>query len=521
MTSYLLVAGLVVGPTLWFLRRSLLAALETSEAQDLRPRVEALRARLAGVDDADLDPVVRSYDELLQLRISIIDRDGVVRADSQVPSAELSHVESHAGRPEFRAALERGYGYAVRTSATTGAEYIYVAVPIPAVGPPRGVLRVARMASSLRGAVSNTLFTLRLSTGVAVSVALLLSLGAAVFISSPLRKMRDAARAFARSEWVPLAPTRTGDELETLSQALVEMGEQIRARLTAAGASEALLRQAVRALPVASILLDHDLAVLEASGALRTRAALTPDREAAELAAVIDHPNVKAARTEASRHGSPVELFAPLPGRLADEARPGLLVPLMRTSGAPWWLLVLGLDRDRGEQDDARLRALVSADRTLDALWQNDREHRPELTQLRQALDEILRCSAPLEADGVQSRQLEAIVAGVLDELRVSAPEQAARIALAPPPANLPPIADALGLAGRAVRSLVRLSLDTARPAVQIEATLAAGDTEVYLALDGGPSIDLGPVRTFCDPLGARVEWHAAEQAIRLSWPRA
>jgi HAMP domain-containing protein len=360
-----------------------------------------------------------------------------------------------------------------------------------------------------------------LSTGVAVSVALLLSLGAAIFVSSPLRKMRDAARAFARSEWVPLAPSRTGDELEALSSALIEMGEQMRARLTAAGASEALLRQAARALPLAAVLLDHDLAVLEVSGALRTRAGLTPDREAAELAAVVDHPNVQAARIEASGHGSPVELLAPLPGKLAHEARPGLVVPLMRTSGAPWWLLVLGLDRDRGELDDARLRALVTADRTLDALWQSDREHRRELTQLRQAHDEILRLSAPVEADGVQSRQLEAIVAGVLEELRVSVPEQAARIAFAPPPASLPPIADALGLAGRAVRSLVRLSLDTSRPTVQIEATLGAGETEVYLALDGGPSIDLGAVRAFCDPLGARVEWQAAEQAIRLSWPRA
>src|SRR5262249_26146624 len=158
------------------------------------------------------------YGELLQLRITVIDRDGVVRADSQIDTAELSHVENHAGRPEFRAALEGGYGFAVRTSATTGDEYVYGAVPIPAVGPPRGVLRVARPVSSLRRSVSNTLFTLRLSTGVAVSAALLLSLGAAFFVSAPLRKMRDAARAFARSEWVPLAPVRTGDELESLSQ---------------------------------------------------------------------------------------------------------------------------------------------------------------------------------------------------------------------------------------------------------------------------------------------------------------
>jgi HAMP domain-containing protein len=400
-------------------------------------------------------------------------------------------------------------------------EYVYGAVPIPAVGPPRGVLRVARAVSSLRGSVSSTLFALRLSTGVAVSAALLLSLGAAIFVSSPLRRMRDAARAFARSEWVPLAPVRTGDELEALAQALVEMGEQMRTRLTAAGASEALLRQAVRALVVPALLLDHDFAALEVSGALRTRGALTPDREAAALAAVIAHGNVQAARAEAASHGNPVELTAPLPGRPANETSPGLLVPLMRPSGAPWWLLLVGLDRDRGEADDARLRALVAAERIIDALWEKAPAQRRELTQLRQAHDEILRLSAPLDADGVQSRQLEAIVAGVLEELRVAAPEVAHRIHLAPPPAALPPIVDALGLAGRAVRSLVRLSLDAARPTVQIEARLGAGGNEVYLALDGGPSIDLAPVRAFCDPVGAHVEWQVAEQTIRLSWPRS
>jgi hypothetical protein len=524
VVSYLIVAGLVVGPTLWFLRTSLLTALETSEARELKPRIEALRARLSEVPDGELDSAVHSYAQLLQLRITVIDRDGVVRADSDRSPSELSQMENHAGRSEVKGALQTGYGYAVRTSATTGEEYVYAAIPMQTSGPPRGVLRVARVVSSLRKSVSNALFTVRLSTGIAVTAALLLSLGAAIFISLPLRRMRDAATAFARAEWVPFASVKTGDELEALSLALVDLGEKMRTRLAAAGISESMVRQVVQAAPIPALLLDQSFSVLEASGTLRASTGLSPDGEAAAFAPILQDSRVQLARSEAERQGNPIELKAPLLGK-PDEHRPALLVPLTRAAGSPYWLLLLDLGTNRDDEADARVRSVVAVDKLLDALWSSNRAGRREIALLRGALDEIVRHSTPLDPSGVEPQQIEAVVSSVLEEVGSMKPEQRERISFEAPASALPPVVDSAGLLTRAVRSVIRLSLEGSgsgsRPAALIQASVAAGDDEVYLSLSGGPSIDLGRVRTFSDPLGAQIEWHPTEQLVRLTWPRA
>src|SRR4051812_40276504 len=83
-------------------------------------------------------------------RITIIDGDGRVIGDTDVPASALGAVENHAARPEVQAAFAGGVGVAERRSTTVDRRLLYVAVPVKAVagGAPSDA-RVLRVALSL------------------------------------------------------------------------------------------------------------------------------------------------------------------------------------------------------------------------------------------------------------------------------------------------------------------------------------------------------------------------------------
>ena len=88
------------------------------------------------------DPLADRLGAALSARATLIDATGRVLGDSSLSLGQLATLENHRDRPEFQAALLGGRGVASRTSATTGEELLYVAVPYPD-GPSAGVARIA------------------------------------------------------------------------------------------------------------------------------------------------------------------------------------------------------------------------------------------------------------------------------------------------------------------------------------------------------------------------------------------
>src|SRR5262245_38112535 len=100
--SYLLVAALIVGPTLVYLRATFMSTLERVEVSALEPRVNALRDELEPLSrdqPAELDAAVRRFARLLQMRVTVIDREGVPLADSEIARERLATLENHRDRP--------------------------------------------------------------------------------------------------------------------------------------------------------------------------------------------------------------------------------------------------------------------------------------------------------------------------------------------------------------------------------------------------------------------------------------
>ena len=530
--SYLLVAALIVGPTVLFLRAAFLSTLERLESTVLEPRAMAVRDELQQVPVEHLDELeqaVRRFSTLLQLRVTLIDRNGNAILDSEIPREQISLLENHRDRPEVKEALAGRYGSASRVSTTVHEELIYGAVPLPARGTPRMVVRVARRVATMRDAATSALTTMRLSTGVGVTVALLLSLGAAIYVSTPLRRMRDAARAFSEGRWVEVPHFSTRDELEDLSIALDELGKRLQQQLIQHGANESLLTQTIRALPRPALLLDADFRPLEVNGALREVGGLTPANEGEALTALLKAPTLGAARREATERGLPVELSLPLPGRPEEGHVPGTLVPLARPVGAPFWLLIIGPEQPHDEERGAPalLEMLERIDRSIDALNRSAPGARRELAELRVRTDELAVAAGRPAPIGVDPVTVGDLVGRAIAEVGALHPTRPA-VLFQPGDPNLVvlKIAESSGLAERALRALLRLATHGTpiERAVELSVDVQPGTVHFEVRCTAGDLGEVGrQIAGYAEAIGGSAGRRATgdRSIVRLTLPRA
>ncbi|RLB60549.1 MAG: hypothetical protein DRI90_13505, partial [Deltaproteobacteria bacterium] len=103
---------------------------------------------------AEVDAIADRLGETTRGRVTIIGSDGAVRGDSKLSVAQIGELDSHADRPEVRAALVHGEGVSRRFSATLNTEMLYVAVPVGRPDQGAGVVRVAVPLSEVDEAIA-------------------------------------------------------------------------------------------------------------------------------------------------------------------------------------------------------------------------------------------------------------------------------------------------------------------------------------------------------------------------------
>jgi hypothetical protein len=120
LLGVLLVLVVTVATLVIIAERTLRRDLEGDIAQGLAHEARLVRAALPA-DSLTWQDAARRFGQETGHRITVIDRSGRVRADSDFPPGPLPPtIENHAGRAEIRAALATGTGSAVRHSVTVG-----------------------------------------------------------------------------------------------------------------------------------------------------------------------------------------------------------------------------------------------------------------------------------------------------------------------------------------------------------------------------------------------------------------
>jgi len=238
------------------------------------------QARMAGVAAApyltgpwrvgEIDGLAKRLGQESGVRVTIIDRSGVVLGDSEQDPAVM---ENHGTRPEVVAALRGDGGEATRRSATVGYDTMYVAVPIRNGDQVLGVARVAVPLSRVNGTAEAIAWAVALgglaATGLAVVLAFLIARG----VTGPIKELTAVAERMAEGMLDQRIGNRSQDEVGQLSKAFDLMAERLRDTIKDISSERNTLSAVLSTMADGILIVDGDgrvaLANRAAGGILR------------------------------------------------------------------------------------------------------------------------------------------------------------------------------------------------------------------------------------------------------------
>ena len=284
---------------LWGAERSLRRDLEGDIASGLEREAQLIREALPA-DSLGWDLAVHRLASANGHRLTLVDRSGRVRADSDFPPGPLPAIENHAGRPEVRLALAGRTGVATRRSETVGRQLMYVAVP----GGP-GVIRVAADLAQVDGLVRRAQGEVAGAAVLALLIGTVLALLAARSIAQPLHGIAAAARAIAAGA-PPRFPRSGIAEIDALVQSLRQMHQQLGDRFAELRREQAESAALVESMVEGVIAADGRGRIVTANPAARRLLGYTATGALPDLPALF---RVKAARevVDIALEGRPVQ----------------------------------------------------------------------------------------------------------------------------------------------------------------------------------------------------------------------
>jgi len=220
--------------------------IETS----LRQKTLLFASRIKSTPPADIRKVTTEVAALLGARATVIDSSGKVLADSE---ANPDAMENHATRPEFMAALHGEPGSAIRTSATVGIPFLYVAMPIPG-----GAARMAYPLTVLQQADHQVRNGLIKSSAVAVLAAVIFAFFATQSLGKRLSRITDFAERVAAGDLSARIQEDSSDEIAHVATALDKTARKLEDGFRALETSRQTLETLLNSMqePVIAVAAD-------------------------------------------------------------------------------------------------------------------------------------------------------------------------------------------------------------------------------------------------------------------------
>ena len=225
-------------------------------------------------DQARSDPqaMVDHLAELSNTRVTLIDADGVVLADSDANAAEL---ENHNLRPEVVQARADGYGTDRRTSDSTGFNALYVAVPVP--GSDGLLMRLSVHTTEIQAAVSSTQNAIALAVIVSILATIAASWYFAGRLSRPLEDLMRQAMRISVGDFSVQVPTYGVREVNNVGRAFNRMADRLADVSERQEQTSLRLESVMEGLIDGVVLTDEDGLVLRLNPAAEDMLGLTEE----------------------------------------------------------------------------------------------------------------------------------------------------------------------------------------------------------------------------------------------------
>jgi two-component system, OmpR family, phosphate regulon sensor histidine kinase PhoR len=294
-----LILVLTVGILFAVAERSLRHDLQGEIARQLENEAALVREALPA-DSTAWPRAVGRLSRQIKHRITLIDRSGWVRADSDFPPGPLPAIENHRGRPEVHAALTGTRGVAQRRSETVGRLFLYVAIP----GGP-GAVRVAAGLDQVDTVVHRAQRAVAGAALLALLIGTILAAAAGRSIARPLVEIGSAAQAIAAGA-PPRFPRSGIPDIDRLVQALREMHQQLGDQFNEVRREQAETAALVESMVEGVIAADERGRIATANPAARRLLGYGPSESLPGLRELF---RVKAARevVDAVLQGRPVQ----------------------------------------------------------------------------------------------------------------------------------------------------------------------------------------------------------------------
>lgn len=244
---------------------------------DLEARASLIRSRVADYLEQGSVNALRAFCKEAGresgTRITIIDREGVVLADS---NERPEVMENHRERPEILAAYQGERGRTLRYSKTLDQKMLYIALPLNSkaeLAAKKGegvdvntVIRMSVPFTSLDEAMHGLRFQVAVGCIIIVFGAALLSLFVSRNISRPLEEMTRTAERFARGDFKERMTPRLGKtsarEVTALAVSMDQMAEMLDEKIKAIVTHRNQLETVFSSMVEAVIAIDRDERVI-------------------------------------------------------------------------------------------------------------------------------------------------------------------------------------------------------------------------------------------------------------------
>lgn len=433
-------------------------------------------------------------------RVTLIQADGLVLADSAVDPNQIGGVENHRDRPEIKAALAQGSGVAVRRSETTGYPYVYAAQTLSGPRGERLVLRLAEpleQLQALRGRLAAAIALAALAAGV---VILLTSLWLDRSLFDPLLRVIAGASEIASGR-ASRVVVPEADELAGLAVAVNRLAARAEEQFEAVRKERDYLHEILASMAEGVIVVGTDGRAVLINPAFHRLFDLEGDFAGRPVLEIIRHPGFARLIEDTLRLREPQSAQIELP---TAERRTLLLASAVLAGGERGAVvaardttaltLVADMRRDFVANVSHELKTPLAAIRGYAETLRDGALEDPPIAQrftdrilsqcqrLQMLLDDLLILSRLESTDSLAERQpvdLGAAIGHAVELFASAAREKGVSLEVDAEP--VPPILGDLNGLERLVLNLVENALKYNRPDGQVTVRLRRCGDEVVL----------------------------------------
>ena len=224
VSAFVLIAG-----ALLVLDSFLTTGVAKRETQSVQHRLTAeariLKGEVADVDPARLKNWTKEASKRSQTRVTIVDPQGTVLADSE---RDPETMENHANRTEILQAHRGQVGVSIRYSTTLSRDLCYVALTFSYRGAASFILRLAVPLQELDAAVAAVRWWLLGTSLVALILGMLIAYVFSMRFTGRIRHLQSFAERLVETKASQEIWSEADDELGSLARSLNRMAAQLR-----------------------------------------------------------------------------------------------------------------------------------------------------------------------------------------------------------------------------------------------------------------------------------------------------